>query len=308
MAVAGPMGRRRFLAASGAAFLGMAAGRAGAVPQEVIRRPIPSSGEAIPAIGLGTWIAFDVGDDSAARKRCRVVLQTFFDRGGTVIDSSPMYGSAEEVVGNLLPRIRPPAPPFCATKVWTSGQEAGASQMERSRALWGVQRFDLMQVHNLVDWESHLETLKRWKAEGRVRYVGITTSHGLRHAEFARVMAQEPLDFVQFTYSIAARRAEARLLPLAAERRIAVIANRPFDGGGLFRRVRSRPLPPFAREIGCESWAQYFLKFIISHPAVTCAIPATSRLEHLTDNMGALTGPLPDAELRRRMAVHLESP
>jgi diketogulonate reductase-like aldo/keto reductase len=269
---------------------------------EPIRRPIPSSGELLPVIGLGTWIAFDVG--AGSQEQLRPVLQAFFDLGGSLIDSSPMYGRAEAVVGALLPDLPQPRPLFAATKVWTRGRRAGIEQMEASRALWGVPRFDLMQIHNLVDWETHVETLKAWKAEGRVRYIGITTSHGQRHEELERAMAREPFDFVQLTYSLADRRAERRLLPLAQERRMAVIANRPFDGANLFSAVRAKPLPAWAAEFDCASWAQFFLKFIVSHPAVTCAIPATSRLEHMRDNMGANFGRLSDAAMRTRMAAY----
>jgi diketogulonate reductase-like aldo/keto reductase len=297
--------RRRALGAIGAAAIGAAIPPAQAAA--ALMRPIPASSEFIPAIGMGTWITFNVGDDARARERLRAVLQAFFDAGGRVIDSSPMYGSAEEVVGELLKQTRQGAPAFAATKVWTPGRSLGEKQMEYSQKLWGVARFDLMQIHNLLDWETHVETLKRWKAAGRVRYIGITTSHGRRHEEMLEAMAREPFDFVQFTYNMADREAERRLLPFAQERRMAVIANRPFDGGGLFDRVRGKPLPDFAADFGCRSWAEYFLKFIVSHPAVTCAIPATSQVEHMRENMNALTGPLPDAVLRRRMAEHFRS-
>jgi diketogulonate reductase-like aldo/keto reductase len=219
-----------------------------------------------------------------------------------MIDSSPMYGAAEEVVGRCLELLDETPGLFSATKVWTPGRAFGEDQMRDSLTLWGLPRLDLLQVHNLLDWETHLETLRAWKLEQRVRYVGVTTSHGRRHDELSRIMADEPLDFVQFTYNIDDREAERRLLPLAAERGIAVIANRPFQGGNLFRRVAGRPLPGWAAEIACDNWAQVFLKFIISHPAVTCAIPATSQVAHMIENMGALRGPLPDQALRERMA------
>jgi diketogulonate reductase-like aldo/keto reductase len=300
-------GRRRFLAALGAAAAGWAPRSALAQPGEPIRRPIPTTGELLPAIGLGTWITFDAGPDPRRRDALAPVLQAFFDRGGRLIDSSPMYGSSEEVIGALLPRMRNRPAPFAATKVWIVGRGAGVRQMEASRKLWGVPRFDLMQIHNMVDWPAHLETLKAWKAEGRIRYIGITTSHGRRHAEMEKAIATEPFDFVQFTYNIADRSVERRLLPLAAERRIAVIANRPFDGGNLFERMAGKPLPPWARELDCETWAAFFLKFVVSHPAVTCAIPATSQPAHMLENMGALYGRLPDASTRQRMARYFEA-
>lgn len=231
-------------------------------------------------IGMGSWITFNVGADTHARAGLRGVLQAFFDHGGRMIDSSPMYSSSEEVIGDLLKQVSRRQALFAATKIWTPGRWLGIDQIRHSRELWGVDRFDLIQIHNLLDWETHIETLKAWKAEGRVRYIGITTSHGRRHAEMERIMVREPLDFVQFTYSLADRSAEARLLPLAKERGMAVIANRPFDGGDLFGRVRGKPLPQWAVEFDCDNWAQFFLKFIVSREAVTCAIPATSKVDH----------------------------
>jgi len=254
---------------------------------------------------MGTWLTFDVGDDADARAARAGVLQAFFDQGGALVDSSPMYGSAQEVVGDALTRVRGREALFSATKVWTLGRAAGIRQMEEAHRLWGVARFDLLQVHNLLDWEAHLATLKAWKVEGRVRHIGVTTSHGRRHDDLERLMRSEPLDFVQFTYNVADREAERRLLPLAAERGIAVIANRPFQGGALFGRVRGRPLPGWAAEIDCANWAQLLLKFVVSHPAVTCAIPATSRVGHMLENMGAGFGRLPDAALRRRIVAEL---
>ncbi len=275
--------------------------------QQVLTRAIPSSGERLPLIGMGTWITFDAGRSTTARDRLRPVLQTFFDRGGRLVDSSPMYGTSESVVGGLLPSMTGRPSLFAASKVWIPGRRFGAVQMEDSRKLWGIQRFDLMQVHNLLDWEGHLETLREWKSNGRLRYIGVTTSHGRRHDELERIMRSEPLDFVQFTYNLADRSAEARLLPLARERRMAVILNRPLDGGNLFDRVRGRALPAWAREIDCENWSQFFLKFVVSHPSVTCAIPATSQVGHMAENMGACTGALPDARTRVRMAAHFDN-
>lgn len=271
------------------------------------KRPIPASGEQIPVIGMGTWITFDVGNNPYKRAELRQVLQNFFAQGGRLIDSSPMYGSAEEVLGDLLKQVPSSRRLFAATKVWTLGRWAGIKQMENSQRLRGVPRFDLMQVHNLLDWEDHLETLKAWKQEGRIRYLGITTSHGRRHEELERLLKSEPLDFVQFTYNVLDREAEQRLLPLAAERGVAVIINRPFQGGSLFGAVRGKPLPAWAKEIDCHNWAQVFLKFAISHPAVTCAIPATANPAHMLENMGAGYGRLPDVALRRRMQETLSA-
>jgi diketogulonate reductase-like aldo/keto reductase len=296
--------RRRLLqwlvGAGALAGLGIGPVRAQGAPV-VIEKRIPKSGESLPVIGMGTWITFDAGDDAGARARLRPVLQAFFDGGGMLIDSSPMYASAEEVLGALLPQVRRSRPLFAATKVWTPGKRMGAWQMNQSARLWGVERFDLMQIHNLLDWETHLETLKAWKAEGRIRYIGVTTSHGRRHETMEQVLRTQPVDFAQFTYNVADRQAEQRMLPLAAERGIAVIANRPFQGGALFDRVRAQPLPAWAAEFDCVNWAQFFLKFIVSHPAVTCAIPATSQVAHMRENMGAAIGRLPDAKTRARM-------
>ena len=266
-------------------------------------RPIPSTGERLPVVGLGTWITFDVAGDAPAMRARGEVLRAFLARGGRLVDSSPMYGGSEEVIGAEYARIGRPAGLFSATKVWTVGAAAGRRQMEKSRSLWNLPRLDLLQVHNFLDWETHLETLKAWKAEGRVRYVGVTTSHGRRHDLAEEILRRERVDFMQVTYSLADRSVEPRLLPLAAERGAAVIINRPFDGGALFSRVKGKALPGWAAEAGCRTWAEVFLKWIVSHPAVTCAIPATSQVAHLQENMGALAGPLPDAALRRRIAA-----
>jgi len=297
--------RRAFLAALAAA--GVAPRAVLAAGSPAILRPIPASGERLPVIGMGSWITFDVGADAHRRKSRLDVLRAFFEAGGAAIDSSPMYGSSEAVIGWCLARVEPAPKSFAATKVWTRGDWMGRQQMRHSAALWGVPRFDLMQIHNLLDWEVHLETLLEMKAAGRIRYIGVTTSHGRRHEELARIMETQPIDFVQFTYNVLDREAEARLLPLAAERGLAVMINRPFRRGALFDRFERQPLPAWARDFDAANWAQFFLKFIVSHPAVTCAIPATSRVDHMLENMGALYGRLPDPETRARMVRHVEA-
>ena len=297
------MHRRNFLKAVAAGVLGARtlAGTAGAT-EGLITRPVPRSGERLPAIGMGSWLTFDVGDDAASRTRRVEVLRAFFARGGAVIDSSPMYGSSEEVIGHCLAQLDYPRSLFSATKVWTWGGLLGRAQMDASRDLWGVPRFDLMQIHNLLDWDTHLETLRAWKAEGKIRYIGVTTSHGRRHEDLLEIMRhQDALDFVQFTYNLLDREAEQHLLPLAAERGLAVVINRPFRRGALFDHVAGKALPAWAGEFGCANWAQFFLKFIVSHPAVTCAIPATTQVAHMHENMGAAYGEVPDAKTRRRM-------
>lgn len=297
--------RRTFMTSLAAAgtMPALSASRAAGGP--VLTRAVPSTGERVPAIGLGTWLTFNVGDDAAQLAACAQVMQTFFDRGGTLIDSSPMYGSSEAVIGHCLKRVRTSSL-FSATKVWTVFKALGVHQMENSRELWGINRFDLIQVHNLLDWGTHLETLKAMKAQGRVRYIGVTSTQGWFYGVLEDVIRSQPIDFVQFSYNAVDREAEERLLPAAADRGVAVIVNRPFGEGTLFQRLRGQPLPPWASEIECTTWAQFLLKFIISHPAVTCTIPATRRVEHMEDNMAALHGPLPDAKMRGRMARHIE--
>ena len=273
----------------------------------ILTRPIPSTGERLPLVGLGSWITFNVGDDPAARDSCAEVMRAFFQDGGRLIDSSPMYGSSQEVIGHGLRKLGRAAPIFAATKVWISSGARGPSQIEESRAQWGVARFDLLQVHNLMSWEEHLPTLFAMKKAGRVRYVGVTTSEGRRHDEMERVLKTQPVDFVQFTYNVLDREVEQRLLPIARERKIAVITNRPFRQGALIQMVERHPLPAWAAEIDCANWAQLLLKFIVSHPAVNCAIPATSRVEHVRQNVGAAYGRLPDEALRRRIVSHVEA-
>ncbi|MBZ2209212.1 aldo/keto reductase [Massilia soli] len=274
-----------------------------AAPAPIATRAIPSSGEAIPLIGLGSWITFNVGNDPAGRAEATDVMRNFLAAGGRMIDSSPMYGSAQEVIGNGLSTLGRPAAVFSADKVWTSS--GGRQQIAESRRRWGVPKFDLLQVHNLLDWERQLPLLFAMKKAGQLRYVGITTSEGRRHADIVKLMASQPIDFVQVTYNAVDREVEQRILPLARERKIAVIANRPFRQGDLTQALRRHPLPPWAAEIGCKSWAQVLLKFIVSHPDITCAIPATSQVAHVRENMAAGAGPMPDAALRSRISAHV---
>jgi diketogulonate reductase-like aldo/keto reductase len=285
-----------------------AAGGVGAERPEAatLRRAIPSSGETIPAVGLGTYRAFDVGAGSQ-REPLRGVVRRFVAAGGRVVDSSPMYGAAESVVGDLAAELGLEGSLFLATKVWTSGRDAGLAQMEQSMRRLRVTRLDLMQVHNLVDWRTHLKTLRAWKEAGRIRYLGVTHYTAGAYGELERIMRDERLDFVQLNYSLAERDAERRLLPLAGERGMAVLVNRPYAEGALFRSVRGRPLPPWAADLGCRSWGQFFLKWILGHPAVTSVIPATSQPAHLEDNMQAGTGPVPDDGMRQRMAAYFDA-
>lgn len=271
----------------------------------MLTRPIPSSGEPLPVVGLGTWQTFDVGSSAAARRPLEDVLALFVQLGGRVLDSSPMYGSSEDVAGEIAGKLGVRKKLFMATKVWTRGRAEGIAQMADSeKKLRG--RVDLMQVHNLVDADTHLETLRRWKAEGRIRYIGITHYTSSAYLDLATYIRKGGIDFLQVNYSLAEREAEKRLLPLAQERGVAVLVNRPFGSGSLFRATRGKPVPSFAGELGCTSWAELFLKFVLSHPAVTCAIPATSKPEHLRQNMNAGVGVMPDAALRARIAAALE--
>ena len=274
---------------------------------ERLQRPIPKTGETIPAVGLGTWQAFDVAGDAAETAQAREALKALVDLGGRVIDSSPMYGSAESVSGQLADELRVKAKLFVATKVWTSGKQAGIRQMEDSMRKLRVERLDLMQVHNLVDAGTHLATLRDWKSAGRVRYLGVTHYHAGAHADLEKIIRPGDIDFVQVNYSLAEPEADRRLLAAAADSRTAVIVNRPFAEGAMFRRVKDKPVPDWAKEIGCASWAQFFLKWILGHPFVTCAIPGTRNPKHVADNLGAASGPLPDEAMRRRMSVYFES-
>lgn len=297
------MRRRALLLSLVPALAGLPAWGQGNAAARVLTRPIPSSGEQLPVVGLGSWITFNVGNDPPARANCAEVMRNFFAAGGRLIDSSPMYGSSQGVIGEGLQKLGMPKALFSAEKVWTSSD--GAAQIETSRQLWRVPRFDLMQVHNLVAWEKQLPLIEAMKAAGRLRYVGITTSEGRRHRDIEQVMRTHRIDFVQLTYNPLDREAEQRLLPLARERGIAVLANRPFREGALLRQLQRHPLPAWASELGCTAWAQLVLKFIVTHPAVTCAIPATSQVAHVRENMGAATGPMPDEAMRQRIALHI---
>ena len=275
-------------------------------PGPILTRPIPSTGEKLPLVGLGSWITFNVGDDPADRDSCAEVMRAFFQEGGRMIDSSPMYGSSQAVIGYGLRKLGQTPQLFAASKVWISSGARGPEQIEESRRLWDVPRFDLLAVHNLMSWEEHLPTLFAMKKAGRLRYVGCTTSEGRRHDVMEKVMRSQPLDFVQVSYNVLDRDVEARILPLALERRIPVICNRPFRRGEIIRRVERAPLPPWAAEIDCANWAQILLKFIVSHPAVACAIPATTRVDHVRQNVGASSGRMPDEAMRRRIVAHVE--
>jgi diketogulonate reductase-like aldo/keto reductase len=269
-----------------------------------------SGDKKLPVIGMGTWRTFNVGTDPKLLDARTEVVKTFFELGGGLIDSSPMYGSAPDVMGYALQQLGIPDSLFSAEKVWSPAGGSAREQVADLQARWNVEQFDLVQVHNLTDWREHLAALQEMKAEGKIGHIGITTSHGRRHQEFEQIMASEDIDFVQLTYNIAQREAEKRLLPLAEENGIAVIANRPFDGGRLIKGMKRRdePLPEWAEaECGCSSWAEFLLKFIVSHPAITCAIPATTKVEHLRENMHAGTSPMPSASTRQKMAGYIES-
>lgn len=275
-----------------------------AVPQ---KKKIPTRGELLSSVGMGTWITFNVGRNQRLRDARTEVLAEFLTHGGGMIDSSPMYGSAEEVLGYALAKLGSKKGIFSATKIWTQSGEEGQEQFTSSKRLWGLDTFALEQIHNLVSWKSHLPYLRELKQSGAIRYLGITTSHGRRHQELEKIMAREPLDFVQLTYNIQTREVEQRLLPLAKEKGIAVIANRPFEGGSLIDFVKRHPLPPWAAEFECTNWAGFLLKFITSHPAITCAIPATSSVLHMRENMSGAAGALPDEKMRKKMIAYITS-
>jgi diketogulonate reductase-like aldo/keto reductase len=267
----------------------------------LLQRAIPSSGEKLPIVGLGTWQVFDVGPGATERQPLEEVLALFVRLGGRVVDSSPMYGRAEQVLGDIAKKLNLHRSLFLATKVWTTGKEAGIASMEKSLAKLQTQKINLMQVHNLVDTQAHLATLREWKDQGRAGYLGITHYSSSAYGEVAKLLRSEKLDFLQINYSLQEREAEKEILPLAQDRGVAVLVNRPFGGGNLFAGVRGKPLPEWAREFDCQSWAQFLLKWIVAHPAVTCAIPATSKARHLADNMQGGSGRLPDAKSRQRM-------
>jgi aryl-alcohol dehydrogenase-like predicted oxidoreductase len=298
-----PLSRRAFLGA-GALAAGALTMPPAAPAAEVLTRPVPRTGEALPAVGLGTWQVFDVAGNAAELAQARDTLRVFIERGGRVVDSSPMYGSSESVTGQLAAELSVQGELFVATKVWTSGKPAGIRQMEDSMRKLRVERLDLMQVHNLVDTATHLATLREWKAAGRVRYLGVTHYHAGAHADLEAAIARDDIDFVQLNFSLVEPDAERRLLRAAADTRTAVIVNRPFAEGALFRRAKGKALPDWAREIGCTTWAQFALKWILGHPAVTCVIPGTRNPAHVADNLGAAAAPLPDATMRQRMAAH----
>lgn len=298
--------RRVFLAGGAGGLLAAGLGgqrpAQGVTPTSLITRPIPSTGEKLPAVGLGTFQTFDVGADRVAE--VQPVLDRFFELGGRLIDSSPMYGNAEQAVGLMLrARKSGPARPFLATKVWTTGKQDGIAQMRRSAERFGVKHIDLMQVHNLQDWKTHLAVMREWKQAGTFRYIGVTHYQHSAFDELERIIRREKIDTVQLPYTAIDREAEKRLLPAAQDAGVAVLVLSPFESGALFRQVKGKPLPSWAADIDCTSWAQIFLKFLLGHPAVTCPLPATSKLRHLEDNMAAMRGRLPDAALRGRIAA-----
>jgi diketogulonate reductase-like aldo/keto reductase len=300
--------RRRFLNSVGVMGFGLpalagAASNAGAYHSRII----PSSGQKISAIGMGSWLTYDIDINDPGIEERVAILQHFFAAGGEMIDSSPMYGRSEAVIGKCLAELGHPKKTFSATKVWTRGRDAGIAQMHRSETLWQTPRFNLMQIHNLLDWQAHIETLIEWKKQRKVQYIGITTYGGLDHGQIIKILRQYPLDFVQMTYNIVDRAAEKTIIPVALEQGVAVIANRPFREGRLFELVRGKSLPSWAKDYQCENWAQFFLKFLLANPGVTCAIPATSQLVHMKENMAALLGPIPGLKARDKMLRYFNS-
>jgi len=298
--------RRQFLQSSAALSVapGLLVGSPAAAQQNkpaMLKREIPSSGETIPVIGLGTWQTFDVADSTSSRVQLKGVLHEFVSGGGSVVDSSPMYGSSERVVGELADELQIAERLFKATKVWTSGEAAGVRQMDNSMSLMRTNSMDLMQVHNLLDAETHLRTLAEWKQEGKVRYVGITHYHSGGYAPMMSLMKKHQLDFIQINYSMLSEEASREVLPLALDRGIAVLINRPYEAGRLFRTVTNQKLPPWAKEFDCQSWGQFFLKYLLANPAVTCVIPGTSKARHMRDNVAAGFGDLPNVRQRGKM-------
>lgn len=298
--------RRQFIGLTSAMVAGTMLSQNSLAKSGQILKGIPKTGEKIPVIGMGTSRTFDVLGDKESTARLQQVIQTFFELGGGMIDSSPMYGSAQQLLGQLLPGVQGRKHLFAATKVWIEGKQQGINQMEQSRLLWGINRFDLMQIHNLTDWQTQLESLQQMKADGKIRYIGITTSHGRFHTPLKKLLKEQDFDFVQLTYNIANRDVETPLLSIAQDKGIAVIVNRPYQRGSLFRQVKNKPLPSWAQDFNCFSWGQYFLKFAVSHPAVTCAIPATSKVKHMKDNMQAGIGRLPTGKQRIQMIKYFE--
>jgi diketogulonate reductase-like aldo/keto reductase len=298
--------RRTFLTSAAAVLGGMLMPK-GSSASGLLERRIPKSGEPLPAVGLGTWQAFDVGGDARGMAEAKEALKALVELGARVVDTSPMYGSAEAVTGQLAAELAVQSKLFVATKVWTNGKQAGIRQMEDSMRKLRVQRLDLMQVHNLSDVQTQLATLRDWKAAGRIRYLGVTHYHAGAHADLEKIIARGDIDTVQLNYSLAEPEADRRLLRVAADSGTAVIINRPFAEGAMFSRVKGQPVPQWAKDAGCASWAQLFLKWILAQPAVTCVIPGTRNAKHVADNLAAATGPLPDETMRRRMAEHFNS-
>jgi diketogulonate reductase-like aldo/keto reductase len=301
------MNRRNLLKLTAAGSLLSLADLARAADVDILMKRIPATGEQVPVIGMGTFKVFEIGDDLALRDQHTEVMRTFFNMGGYMIDTSPMYNVAEDVIGYALERIGRPEGLISSTKVWNTTADRSRAQFEKSLQSWDVDAFDIFMVHNVDVWKDHVDTVKSYKDSGEIRYLGISTSHGREAAELERLMATEPLDFVQLTYNILDRAVEERLLPLAQDRGIAIMANRPFQGGELFKHVTNQPLPVWSVEINCSNWAQILLKYVVSHPGVTCAIPGTSQVPHMVENMGALSGVLPDSEMRETMRQHFEA-
>jgi diketogulonate reductase-like aldo/keto reductase len=269
-------------------------------PQGVLTRKIPSANEHLPVVGLGTWQTFDVSNDSE-KEPLRDVLKTLVENGGKVVDSSPMYGRSEEVVGELSTEVGVNNKLFIATKVWTNGKENGIRQMNDSFRLLRREKIDLMQIHNLTDWETHLKTLREWKEKGKIKYIGLTHYTDGAHERLGNIIEKENVDFIQVNYNLLDRHAEKKLLPLAQDKNVAVLINQPFESGSLFQKVKGKGLPAWAKEFDCNSWGQFFLKFILSNPAVTCVIPGTSKPHHMLDNVGAASGRLPNQSQRADM-------
>jgi diketogulonate reductase-like aldo/keto reductase len=302
------LNRQAFIRGAASALLSGALGRnapAQETSEKMQTRPIHSSGASLPAVGCGTWRVFDVGRGADERAPLAEVLKVLFEAGGSVIDSSPMYGPAEAVAGDLLAASNTRGRAFIATKVWTSGRDAGIAQMQQSMDRFRTGHIDLMQVHNLLDWRTHLATLRAWKKQGRIRYLGVTHYTSSAYDELEAVIRAETLDFVQLNYAMNDRAAEKTLLPLAADRGVSVLVNQPFGGGGLLRSLLGKPLPDWAGEIGCRSWAQILLKFVLGHPSVTCVIPGTGQPQHMRDNVQAGFGTMPDGKMRQRMAAFI---